>query len=114
MRHEEDSAAVAAHPSDARAPQNKAHVEGAFGLFAQKVPAIELDTRNPHTLAKTIARLVATTFFRALNRAPRRDRDGKTRVDLYAQDVTPAQREAARAALRERMRKDCARVRCVG
>lgn len=86
-------------------PQNKAHVEGTFGLFAQKVPAIELDTRNPHTLAKTIARLVATTFFRALNRAPRRDRDGKTRVDLYAQDVTPEQREAARAALRERMRK---------
>jgi hypothetical protein len=86
-------------------PQNKAHVEGAFGLFAQKVPAIELDTRDPHTHAKTIARLVATTFFRAFNRAPRRDRDGKTRVDLYAQDVTPAQREAAHAALRERMRK---------
>jgi hypothetical protein len=86
-------------------PQNKAHVEGAFGLFAQKVPPIELDTRDPHTLAKTIARLVATTFFRAINRAPRRDRDGKTRVDLYAQDVTPEQREAARAALRERMRK---------
>ena len=86
-------------------PQNKAHVEGAFGLFAQKVPAIELDTHNPHTLAKAIAQLVATTFFRALNRAPRRDRDGKTRVDLYAQDVTPEQREAARAALRERMHK---------
>jgi hypothetical protein len=86
-------------------PQNKAHVEGAFGLFAQKVPPLELDTRDPHTLAKSIAQLVATTFFRALNRAPRRDRDGKTRVDLYAQDVTPEQREAARAALRERMRK---------
>jgi len=86
-------------------PQNKAHVEGAFGLFAQKVPPLELDTRDPYTLAKTIARLVATTFFRALNRAPRRDRDGKTRIDLYAQDVTPEQREAARAALRERMRK---------
>jgi hypothetical protein len=86
-------------------PQNKAHVEGAFGLFAQKVPPLELDTRDPHTLAKSIAQLVATTFFRALNRAPRRDRDGKNRVDLYAQDVTPEQREAARAALRERMRK---------
>jgi hypothetical protein len=86
-------------------PQNKAHVEGAFGLFAQKVPPIELDTRDSHRLAKAIAQLVATTFFRALNRAPRRDRDGKTRVDLYAQDVTPEQREAARAALRERMRK---------
>jgi hypothetical protein len=86
-------------------PQNKAHVEGSFGLFAQKVPPLELDTRDRPTLAKTIARLVATTFFRALNRAPRRDRDGKTRVDLYAQDVSPEQREAAHAALRERMRK---------
>ena len=75
-------------------PENKAHVEGAFGLFAQKVPSIELDTRNPCTLAKTIARLVATTFFRALNRAPRRDRDGKTRTELYGQRVTPEEREA--------------------
>ena len=86
-------------------PQTKAHVEGAFGLFAQKVPPLELATRDAHTLAKTIAQLVATTFFRALNRAPRRDRDGKTRVDLYAEQVTPEQREAARAALSERMRK---------
>ena len=86
-------------------PENKAHVEGAFGLFAQKVPSIELDTRNPCTLAKAIARLIATTFFRALNRAPRRDRDGKTRVELYGQRVTPEEREAARAALQERMRK---------
>jgi len=86
-------------------PQNKAHCEGAFGLFSQKVPPLELDTRDPRTLAKTVAELVATTFFRALNRAPRRDRDGKTRVDLYVQPVTSEQREAAAAALRERMRK---------
>lgn len=85
--------------------QNKAHVEGAFGLFAQKVPPIEIDTREPRALARTIAMIVATTFFRALNRAPRRDRDDKSRVDLYAEGVTPEQREAARAALRERMRK---------
>lgn len=85
--------------------QNKAHVEGAFGLFAQKVPPIDIDTREPRSLARTLALLVATTFFRALNRAPRRDRDGKTRVDLYARKVTPEEREAARAALRERMRK---------
>lgn len=41
----------------------------------------------------------------ALNRASRRDRGGKSRVDLYAESVTPQQREAARDALRERMRK---------
>lgn len=86
-------------------PQNKAHVEGAFGLFAQKVPAIDLDTRDPDALATTVALLIATTFFRAFNRAPRRDRAGKTRVDLYEQPITPEQYQAAHAALRERMRK---------
>ena len=40
-------------------PQNKAHVEGGFGLFAQKVPPIELDTRDPHALALAIAKIVA-------------------------------------------------------
>lgn len=87
--------------------QNKAHVEGAFGLFSQKVPPLEIDTREPRALACAIATIVAVTFFRALNRAPRRDRDGRTRVDLYAQSVsvTPAERDAAKTALRERMRK---------
>jgi hypothetical protein len=85
--------------------QNKAHVEGAFGLFAQKVPAIDLDTRDPDALATTVALLIATIFFRALNRAPRRDRAGKTRVDLYEQPITPEQYQAADAALRERLRK---------
>jgi hypothetical protein len=69
------------------------------------VPPIELDTRDPHALALAIAELVAVVFFRAINRAPRRDRGGKTRVDLYAESVSPEQREAAQRALRERMRK---------
>lgn len=85
--------------------QNKAHVEGAFGLFAQKVPPIEIETTDSRALARSIALLVATTFFRALNRAPRRDRGGRSRVDLYAQEATEEQREAARNSLRDRMRK---------
>lgn len=86
-------------------PQNKAHCEGAFGLFAQKVPSIEIDTTDSRALARTLVRLLATTFFRALNRAPRRDRSGRSRADLYAEDVTPEEREAARSSLGERMRK---------
>ncbi len=86
-------------------PQNKAHVEGSFGLFAQKVPPIELDTREPRALARTLATIVALTFFRAINRARRRDRGGKSRADLYGETVTPEARDAARAALRERLRK---------
>src|SRR5690606_27084954 len=86
-------------------PQNKAHVEGAFGLFAQKVPPIELETTDSRALARSLVLLLATTFFHALNRAPRRDRGGRSRADLYAGDVTPEEREAARASLRQRMRK---------
>ena len=86
-------------------PQNKAHVEGCFGLFAQRVPPIDLDTRDPDALATSVAQLAATTFFRALNRAPRRDRAGKSRAELYESPVTPEQYEAACAALRDRLRK---------
>jgi hypothetical protein len=74
-------------------------------LFAQKVPPIDLDTRDPDALATSVAHLAATTFFRALNRAPRRDRAGKSRAELYEPLVTPEQYEAACAALRDRMRK---------
>jgi hypothetical protein len=98
----DDTLRIRATPSR---PQNKAHVEGSFGLFAQKVPPIVLDTRDPDALATSVADLVSTTFFRALNRAPRRDRAGKTRAELYEPPVTPEQYEAASAALRDRLRK---------
>jgi hypothetical protein len=98
----DDTLRIRATPGRA---QNKAHVEGSFGLFAQKVPPINLDTRDLDALATSVADLVATTFFRALNRAPRRDRAGKTRAELYDQSMTPEQYEAARTALRDRWRK---------
>jgi hypothetical protein len=98
----DDTLRIRATPGRA---QNKAHVEGSFGLFAQKVPPIDLDTRDLDALATSVADLVATTFFRGLNRAPRRDRAGKTRAELYDQLVTPEQYEAACAALRDRLRK---------
>lgn len=85
--------------------QNKAHVEGAFGLFAQKAPAIDVDTRDPRALARALAFLITLTFFRAQNHAPRRDRNGFSRVELYGETVTSEAREAARKALRERMKK---------
>jgi len=86
-------------------PQNKAHVEGAFGLFARKVPSIEIDTTDSRELARTLALLVGTVFFRALNHAPRRNRDGRSRIDLYAQEASEEEREAARQSLAERMHK---------
>lgn len=85
--------------------QNKAHVEGAFGLFSQRVPELAVDTTKPHDLAKQIALLVALTFARAMNHRPRRDRSGNSRVELYGEPVTDEQRAEAKARLEARLQK---------
>ena len=86
-------------------PQNKAHVEGAFGLFAQRVPDLVLDTDEPRRLAHQLAYLVAVAFACALNHRPRRDRGGKSRAQLYAEPVTEEQHREAKERLRARLRK---------
>ncbi len=91
-------------------PQNKAHCEGAFGLFQQTVPALVLSGATLRELARTILTLVVITFGRAINHRPRRDRDGHSRVELHDDTPTPEQVEVARAALTERCRlQDLAR-----
>jgi hypothetical protein len=85
--------------------QNKAHVEGAFGLFAQALPALLITATTRRELARQVLELVATTFARAINHRPRRDRQGRSRADLYTDKPTPEQVAQARAELIERHRK---------
>lgn len=87
-------------------PQNKAHCEGAFGLFQQTVPALVLDATNPRETARSMLSLVTQTWARTLNHRPRADRNGRSRVDLYdTDDVSDDQIAHARASLQERCRK---------
>lgn len=87
-------------------PQNKAHVEGAFGLFSQTLPPLALDTRkDARSIAKQLVLLVTNTWARAINRRPRSDRGGRSRVDLYKESATDEQIAAARRALEERCQK---------
>lgn len=85
--------------------QNKAHAEGAFGLFSQTVPALCIAAASPRQLAAQILELVATTWARAMNQRPRRDRGGRSRAELYQDNPTGEQIAQARAALLERHRK---------
>lgn len=83
-------------------PQNKAHVEGAFGLFSQILPALELDTMTcAHDVARSLLGLVVQVWARTTNHRPRADRGGRSRVDLYADPPSDAQIEQARRDLRE-------------
>jgi hypothetical protein len=87
-------------------PETKGHVEGSFGLFAQVVPPIELHLSTPEDLARQVLDIVCTVWARTLNHRPRKDHNGKSRVQLHL-DHTPTAEEyaEARAALAERLRK---------
>jgi hypothetical protein len=83
-------------------PQNKAHVEGAFGLFSRVLPDLVLDTRGgPRALALSLGRLVASIWAQTMNHRPRADRDGRSRVELYADQPSSELAEEARRKLRE-------------
>jgi hypothetical protein len=83
-------------------PQNKAHVEGAFGLFSRALPDLVLDTRGgAHALAASLVRIVASLWAQTMNHRPRADRDGRSRVELYEDKPSTEQIEHARRKLRE-------------
>jgi hypothetical protein len=86
-------------------PQNKAHVEGAFGLFQRALPPLDLHAQSPRDLARQILGLVVQTCARLLNHRPRADRGGRSRVELYGEPVTTEQIDQARAALEARRKK---------
>ncbi len=86
--------------------QNKAHVEGAFGLFKSTAPPLDISADTPHELASRVLELIVQTWARTLNHKPRKDRGGLSRVELYNQaGPTPEEVEQARQALEQRRRK---------
>jgi hypothetical protein len=86
-------------------PENKAHIEGGFGLLKQTLPDLIVEASGRRELAHAILQLVVMTFFRAVNHRPRRDRGGRSRAELHGDEPTLDEIERARAALRERCRQ---------
>ena len=97
--------AMVIHATKGR-PQNKAHVEGAFGLFCQVVPALVISATSPKDVARQILELVVATWGRTLNHKRRKDRKGRCRVDEYTgEPPTEEQVEKARKALEQRLKR---------
>jgi hypothetical protein len=85
--------------------QNKAHVEGGFGLLKPTIEGIELRGSTPQNMAASFLRSLVTTWARTINHKPRQDRNGWSRFDLLQEQPTHEQIEQARTALDERLRK---------
>ena len=91
--------------STQRRPQNKAHIEGGFGLFKPTLENIEIDTSTKQSLAATILVALVTVWGRTINHRPRKDRAGLSRVDIYDQKPTHEEIEHANKKLHERKRR---------
>ncbi len=85
--------------------QNKAHVEGGYGLLKPTLADLVLESGSPKTLAESYLRNLVTTAARAINQRPRRDRGGKSRLDLLQDTPTNEEIKQARVALAELQRK---------
>jgi hypothetical protein len=81
-------------------PENKAVIEGSFGLFAQALgPVIAtVDTSSPEAIALCVADAVTRAYAQGRNQHPRR-RDGRTPYELY-RDADPSPEELAAATQR--------------
>ena len=83
-----------------RRPENKAHVEGAFGLFSQALPPLVFDTSGTaHDQAKRLLGLVVDVWAKTTHHRPRSSKSGASRADLFG-DTLPSDEQIA-AARRE-------------
>ena len=90
-------------------PQNKAHVEGGYGLLKPTLAGLALQFEGSlGALARSFLENLVIAACRAINHRPRRDRGGRSRVDLLGDAPTPEQVDEARrslAALRDKQLK---------
>lgn len=87
--------------------QSKSHVEGAFGLFSQTAPPLEVNAATARGIAKQALTLVVKTWARTLNHKPRNDRasHGRSRIDIYREEKpSDEQIAAAKSALEARQK----------
>jgi len=80
--------------------QNKAVIEGQFGLFAQGLGSViaTVDTSTPQSIALSVADAVTRAYAQGRNHHPRRS-DGRTPYDLY-RNTNPTPEEIAAATER--------------
>lgn len=86
-------------------PENKAHVEGAFGLLKPTLGEPQIAASTVEGLAQTILAILVTLWARTLNHRPRRQKNGQTRAQLLCQTPSPEDIAHARERIEEIQRR---------
>jgi hypothetical protein len=97
-----DNKGILGMPSTTYRPQNKASVEGAFGLFSQTMPDIQLPNGSVRELARRLLFFILFAYCAGRNHTPRPRLNNRSAAEAFAEDVpTPEERAAARRRLQE-------------
>ena len=82
MIHDRGTTMIPATPAR---PENKAVVEGAFGLFEQRVGTIHLDDSSRSSLIQSATEEVLRAYTAATNSVPRVELDGQSRIGVLGE-----------------------------
>jgi hypothetical protein len=87
-------------------PQNKAVIEGGFGLFAHDLGRViaVVETSTPEAIALSVAEAVTRAYATGRNHRPRRA-DGKSRYDLFRDGDRSPEKVAAAVEILRRMKE---------
>lgn len=89
-------------PSTVYRPENKAPVEGEFGLFSQRMPPVVLPAGTKREQARSVLFWLLYAYACGRNQVPRRKLGGRSAAEAFEDDEPSAQeREDARARLTE-------------
>lgn len=81
-------------------PENKASVEGAFGLFSQTMPDITLPLDSPKALGYAVLSYVLFAYSAGRNQVPRPALGNRSAAEAFrSAHITPEQRKQAKLSL---------------
>jgi hypothetical protein len=86
--------------------QSKAALEGAFGLFAQAMPTLDIKGGNDREMARAVLQTILTAWHRGRNGRPRRRLKGRSPAQVFFEDgPTPEQVAELKPWLEELLRR---------
>jgi len=86
--------------------QSKAALEGAFGLFAQAMPTLDISGGSDKEMARSALQTILTAWYRGRNGRPRKRFKGRTPAQVFFEDgPTPDQVTELKQWLEELLRR---------
>ena len=87
-------------------PENKAIIEGAFGLYEQRVGTIQLDDSSTQSLVRSAVQEIIRAYTSATNSVPRIELDGKSRLAVLSEFCPSLEQQQRDLAFLERLKAD--------